>query len=235
MATKSTTTATAVAVEEPIVAEEENLLEDATTHLVHALDTRGVIYDSCKESYEAIMVHGLDAAVLAKRVTETIIARDYEGREDSDLAKAARDKSVVEGGAKITGAAIKNRATAWNLVLTVGVPHTHENVKQAFTLVSVGRGRTIATDEITPEAAAFEGTDEEREVWFTARLEQGRQKMRATSPRNAANRAALNLEKVLAFLKSVPVHAWTEAENKTIQDALDEALSGMINPPAEEE
>jgi hypothetical protein len=235
MAAKSETkVATAVAVEEPIVAEEENLLEDATTHLVEALDVRGTIYKSCEESYLALNIHGLDAAVLAARVTDSIIARDYAGREDSDLAKAARGKSVVEGGAKITGAAIKNRATAWALVLTVGVPHTPENVKQAFTLVSVGRGRTIAAEEIIPEATRYDGPEEEKAEWFTQRLEQGRLKMRATSPRNAANRNALNLEKVLTFLKAVPVHAWTEGEVETILSALETATAEMINPPAEE-
>jgi hypothetical protein len=230
---KSTTTLAPV---EPIVAEEENLLESSTTDLVKALDTRGVIFDSCRESYQAIAVHGLDPKVLALRVTDSIIARDYAGREDSDLAKAARDKSVVEGGAKITGAAIKNRATAWALVLTVGVDHTPENVKQAFTLVSVGRGRTIAsefTEKVLPDYS--EENDGDKSAWFSQKLEDMRVRMRATSPRLAANRNALTMEKVLAFLKEVPVQAWTEAQIATISDALQEADFALLNPAEDAE
>jgi hypothetical protein len=235
MARNTTTPApapVAVLEEEVIVAEEETPLEAATDHLVRALDGRGVIFASCEESYKAIQA-GIDPKELAEKVTEAIIARDYSDNPKGVLAQAARKKSVVEGGASITGAAILNRSRAWALVVYAGVEPTPELIATAFKLVSVGRGRTIADEQIKPESAAFEGTAEEKAVWFAKRLEEGRMKMRSTSPRSAANRNAWDAEKILATLQK-----WGEGENiiaalpladrVKIEDALSTLASSIV-------
>jgi len=43
------------------------------------------------------------------------------------------------------------------------------------------------------------------------------------------------MEKVLAFLKEVPVQAWTEAQIATISDALQEADFALLNPAEDAE
>lgn len=234
MAKNTTTIAKTEPVEALTVDTAEENMAEATTALVEALDPRKGIFMSCQESYNYQRL-GLDLKVLAKRVSDAIIARDFPGAdEDHPLVIAARKKGVIEGGANVTERSLKNRAAAWEFVVEVAqVEATPANIATAFKITSVGRGRTLLEEAAKPKFEASDLTGDERAKFADEVLEDTRIKMRSSSPRSAANRAAaaFQFDNVLKFLKELPKQAYTNDQIEALGEALQQAdaeLAGRI-------